>query len=65
VDGVPSAHVFNEPYIFGGVLGSPINNNGGGMSPFNVLNPADIESIEVLKDADATPFMDPSANALS
>ncbi len=26
----------------------------GGASPFNSLNPADIESIEVLKDADAT-----------
>jgi len=26
----------------------------GGGSPFNVLNPSDIESIEVLKDADAT-----------
>lgn len=27
---------------------------GGGASPFNSLNPADIESVEVLKDADAT-----------
>lgn len=27
---------------------------GGGASPFNSLNPADIESIEILKDADAT-----------
>lgn len=27
---------------------------GGGASPFNTLNPTDIESIEVLKDADAT-----------
>lgn len=26
----------------------------GGMSPLSILNPADIESIEVLKDADAT-----------
>jgi len=30
------------------------NVNGRGLSPFNNLNPADIESIEVLKDADAT-----------
>jgi TonB-linked SusC/RagA family outer membrane protein len=29
-------------------------NGGGGMSPFNSLNPSDIESVEVLKDADAT-----------
>ncbi|HVX50713.1 MAG TPA: SusC/RagA family TonB-linked outer membrane protein, partial [Chitinophagaceae bacterium] len=27
---------------------------GGGLSPFNSINPADIESIDVLKDADAT-----------
>lgn len=27
---------------------------GGGLSPFNSLNPGDIESIEILKDADAT-----------
>ena len=31
--------------------GSSINN---GMSPFNLISPADIESIDVLKDADAT-----------
>lgn len=30
------------------------NLTGNGLSPFNGLNPADIESIEVLKDADAT-----------
>ncbi|MGN6568624.1 MAG: SusC/RagA family TonB-linked outer membrane protein, partial [Flavipsychrobacter sp.] len=46
-------------YIIDGV---PFNNNsldqlsvvGGGLSPFNSINPADIESIEILKDADAT-----------
>lgn len=30
------------------------NNQYGGSSPFNSINPADIESIEVLRDADAT-----------
>jgi TonB-dependent starch-binding outer membrane protein SusC len=30
------------------------NNVPGGVSPFNNINPADIESISVLKDADAT-----------
>lgn len=30
------------------------NLGGAGASPFNALNPADIESIEILKDADAT-----------
>ena len=55
----------NEPlYLIDGVpfFGNSTNtvpNNfrqqpGGGASPFNSLNPGDIESIEVLKDADAT-----------
>jgi hypothetical protein len=36
-------------------LGKPLANMAGqGLSPFNGLNPADIENIEVLKDADAT-----------
>jgi len=32
----------------------PTSTNLGGISPFNTINPSDIESIEVLKDADAT-----------
>ncbi|MGC3947964.1 MAG: SusC/RagA family TonB-linked outer membrane protein [Chryseolinea sp.] len=54
VDGVPYTNrvmTFNETSA--GILGnssSPL----GGTSPLNTLNPADIESIEVLKDADAT-----------
>lgn len=32
----------------------PTSTNLGGISPFNTINPLDIESIEVLKDADAT-----------
>ncbi|MEO8111299.1 MAG: SusC/RagA family TonB-linked outer membrane protein [Ginsengibacter sp.] len=38
------------------LLRSAANNNlgVGGLSPLNSINPADIESIEVLKDADAT-----------
>ncbi len=35
-------------------VGAIFNNPRGGFSPFNSINPADIESIEVLKDADAT-----------
>jgi len=38
-------------------LGNPGNESNlynGGLSPFNSINPLDIESIEVLKDADAT-----------
>lgn len=31
-----------------------LNNSYGGISPFNTIDPSDIESIEVLRDADAT-----------
>lgn len=50
-------------YIIDGVPFAPGNRpinqvtnatNVSGLSPFNLINPADIESIEVLKDADAT-----------
>lgn len=65
IDGVPfSSTSPTSPDIGGGMLGFPqtsgYNVNGvgtgsvAGLSPFNLLNPADIESIEVLKDADAT-----------
>jgi len=61
VDGVPySSSPLTSSFIGGGALGSPGNNNSNntgviyGASPFNNLNMADIESIEVLKDADAT-----------
>ncbi|MBN9383882.1 MAG: SusC/RagA family TonB-linked outer membrane protein [Chitinophagaceae bacterium] len=50
VDGVPfTSTTMTNPFVGGGAL-----NDGGGMSPFANLNPSDIESIEVLKDADAT-----------
>lgn len=57
IDGVPyeagnlpfnqlnSAASYNNPLLSG---------KQGGLSPLNVINPASIESIEVLKDADAT-----------
>jgi TonB-dependent SusC/RagA subfamily outer membrane receptor len=55
VDGVPySSTTLTNNALGGGVLGEPMNGVGAGMSPFNYLNPADIESIAVLKDADAT-----------
>lgn len=64
VDGVPFNSVtLTSSFYGGGALGTPngvSNVTGGnsaigkGMSPFNSLNPSDIESIEVLKDADAT-----------
>lgn len=51
IDGVPFAP--NNNAINQG--SSAISNNSQtGLSPFNLINPADIQSIEVLKDADAT-----------
>jgi TonB-linked SusC/RagA family outer membrane protein len=55
IDGVPftsSSMSFRE--TSGGILGNPSSVAGQGSSPLNSINPADIESIEVLKDADAT-----------
>lgn len=60
VDGVPFSSVSLTDFgVQGGALGTPsknptFNQNSNGLSPFNTLNPDDIESIEVLKDADAT-----------
>jgi TonB-linked SusC/RagA family outer membrane protein len=56
IDGVPfSSTTLTNTEIGGGVVAAPSTSGPGiGMSPFNSLNPADIESIEVLKDADAT-----------
>ena len=59
VDGVPFSSVsLSSTSMIGGAIPVPSSNisntNGGGLSPFNGLNPADIERIEVLKDADAT-----------
>lgn len=58
IDGVPYAP--NNTYLntMNSALGTPFNSSGairpGGLSPFASINPEDIESIEVLKDADAT-----------
>ena len=60
VDGVPysSVSMSSASFVAGGGLGNGVNTisnlNGAGMSPFNFINPSDIESITVLKDADAT-----------
>jgi len=54
IDGVPTAAQnidINTLSSFGGGDGTL---SFGGMSPFNTLNPADIESISVLKDISAT-----------
>ena len=62
VDGVPfSSTTLTSPNIGGGAVGGPTANHAsstplvaGGLSPFNILDPSNIESIEILKDADAT-----------
>jgi TonB-linked SusC/RagA family outer membrane protein len=57
VDGVPFAPNNNSINQLSSVLTLNVNgrnSDGGGVSPFNSINPSDIESIEILKDADAT-----------
>ncbi|SEW26104.1 TonB-linked outer membrane protein, SusC/RagA family [Chitinophaga sp. YR573] len=52
IDGVPYNPAF--PGAAGNLMGGAINGGSLGSSMFNFINPADIESISVLKDADAT-----------
>jgi len=64
VDGIPfSSESPTNSFVGGGALGTPYpgelnpygqNPTRSGLSPFAILNPSDIESIVVLKDADAT-----------
>ena len=52
IDGVPFAAGNTAANQLSSAAGNPAD--GLGLSPLNLINPADIESIEVLKDADAT-----------
>ncbi len=58
VDGVPFAaqndNINQFPSVVSPGQGSYYGNAYGGVSPFNSINPSDIESIEVLRDANAT-----------
>ncbi|GGH67020.1 TonB-linked SusC/RagA family outer membrane protein [Filimonas zeae] len=54
IDGIPFAPQNNSFTTTNNILYNTSGNYGGGLSPFANINPADIESIEVLKDADAT-----------
>jgi TonB-dependent starch-binding outer membrane protein SusC len=55
IDGVPFMSTSTSfALTSGSILGNPSSSAGQGASPLNSINPADIESIEVLKDADAT-----------
>lgn len=53
IDGVPMATQNNSVNELGSLLNNP-NPPYGGLSPFNGISPQDIESISILKDADAT-----------
>lgn len=54
VDGVPFNMSDNSAPFFNDVNGRGISAAAGGLSPFSMINPSEIESIDILKDADAT-----------
>ncbi|GGA81873.1 SusC/RagA family TonB-linked outer membrane protein [Puia dinghuensis] len=55
IRGVSSISGSNSPlYVIDGVIIPPVNDPGSGSNPLNTINPAEIESIDVLKDASAT-----------
>jgi TonB-linked SusC/RagA family outer membrane protein len=56
IDGVPYAPNNGYLNLLRSALGVPTTgvSSPGGLSPFSSISPSDIESIEVLKDADAT-----------
>jgi TonB-dependent SusC/RagA subfamily outer membrane receptor len=55
IHGVSSVNGNNSPlYVIDGVVIAPPSNPGAGSNPLNTINPSEIESIDVLKDASAT-----------
>ncbi|MDO3628949.1 TonB-dependent receptor [Mucilaginibacter sp. BT774] len=55
IRGVSSITGSNSPlYVIDGIIIPPVSDPGSGGNPLNSINPADIESIDVLKDASAT-----------
>jgi TonB-linked SusC/RagA family outer membrane protein len=54
IDGVPFESGNAATNQINSAANNPTSISSGGLSPLNTINPADIESIEVLKDADAT-----------
>jgi TonB-linked SusC/RagA family outer membrane protein len=59
IDGVP---IFNNDRVEQGLVGGQLGFDGGAdRDPLNSINPADIESIDVLKDASATAIYGSSA----
>lgn len=54
IDGVPFEAGISPTNRLTSAANNPTSISTGGLSPFNSINPQDIESIDVLKDADAT-----------
>lgn len=54
IDGVPFEMGNTPVNILTSAANNPTSTSQGGLSALNMINPQDIESIEVLKDADAT-----------
>lgn len=54
IDGVPFNMNDNSLPFNNDVNGRGISASSGGLSPFSLINPSEIESIDILKDADAT-----------
>jgi TonB-linked SusC/RagA family outer membrane protein len=55
IRGVSSISGSNSPlYVIDGIIIPPVGDPGNGSNPLNSINPAEIESIDVLKDASAT-----------
>lgn len=55
IHGISSISSTNSPlYVIDGVIIPPSNNPGNGSNPLNTINPSEIESLDVLKDASAT-----------
>jgi TonB-linked SusC/RagA family outer membrane protein len=55
IHGISSISGSNSPlFVIDGVIIPPTNDPGNGANPLNAINPSEIESIDVLKDASAT-----------
>ncbi|SDS19065.1 TonB-linked outer membrane protein, SusC/RagA family [Mucilaginibacter mallensis] len=55
IRGISSITGSNSPlYVIDGIIIPPVGDPGNGSNPLNTINPAEIESIDVLKDASAT-----------
>jgi TonB-linked SusC/RagA family outer membrane protein len=55
IRGVSSISGSNSPlYVIDGIIIPPVSDPGTGSNPLSAINPAEIESVDVLKDASAT-----------